>query len=61
MVKIICENIFLSELGVLGVLARDIPRLTGARSAPYENFFALFAFSAANLLRLWLSDLAMLV
>jgi hypothetical protein len=30
--------------------ARDIPRLTGARSAPYENFFASFAFFAAILL-----------
>jgi len=32
----------------LGVFAGDIPRLTGARSAPYENFFsfAYFAFVA---------------
>ena len=34
----------------LGVFAGDIPRLTGARSAPYENFFASFAFFAAILL-----------
>jgi hypothetical protein len=34
----------------LGVFAGDNPRLTGARSAPYENFFASFAFFAAILL-----------
>jgi len=28
----------------LGVFAGDIPRLTGARSAPYENLCALRAF-----------------
>jgi len=34
----------------LCAFAGDIPGLTGARSAPYETFFASFAFFAAILL-----------
>jgi hypothetical protein len=41
-VTFVVKNPFL--LGVLCVLARDIPRLTGARSAPYENLRVLRAF-----------------
>jgi hypothetical protein len=33
----------------LGVFAGDNPRLTGARSAPYENYFAYLAFFAVDI------------
>ena len=41
-VTFVVKNPFL--LGVLGAFAGDIPRLTGAPSAPYENLRVLRAF-----------------
>jgi len=43
-----------SDLCGLGVFAGDIPRLTGARSAPYENLRALRVHRGEKLFHIWL-------